>query len=109
MDELISALNAPAGEKDYTPFLTEKNRGLEGQCVYCSHCQPCPADIDIAGVNRVYDAAALRENEIPPGLRARYKAFSKSGADCVKCGSCEERCPFGVRVMERMDAVVKMF
>ncbi len=109
MRELIAALDAPDAEKDYTPFLTEGNRGLAGQCVYCGHCQPCPADIDIAALGRLYDTATVTAGELPAALRARYAALPNKAADCIGCGACEERCPFGVKVIERMQAAARVF
>ncbi len=29
----------------------------EGSCVYCNHCQPCPAGLDVGLINKYYDLA----------------------------------------------------
>ena len=31
----------------------------KGKCVYCKHCHPCPAGIDIGLVNKYYDLSRL--------------------------------------------------
>ena len=69
---------------------------------------PCPAQIDIAQVNKYLDLAEL-SGEIPATVRAHYAALEKNAADCVACGACEERCPFGVPVIERMGRAVERF
>ena len=33
-----------------------------GRCVYCKHCHPCPAGLDIALINKYYDLAMQGDN-----------------------------------------------
>jgi predicted aldo/keto reductase-like oxidoreductase len=82
---------------------------MKGICVYCSHCQPCPAEIDIAAVNKYLDVALLDTANIPPGVRRQYAALAARGEDCVSCGSCEARCPFDVMVMDHMRQAAELF
>ena len=72
-----------------------------GQCTYCGHCAPCVAGIDIALVNKLYDLAAM-QGEAPSGALAHYRELDATATDCTGCADCEERCPFGVPVAERM-------
>ena len=96
-------------EKRYSHIISESRSTMKGSCVYCSHCQPCPADIDIAAVNKYLDVALLDAGNIPPGIRDRYNELKARGSDCVSCGDCEQRCPFEVRVIENMQRAVKLF
>ncbi len=91
-----------ADELDYGPALGTLRNDFAGNCVYCSHCQPCPVQIDIAAVNKYLDIAKLDELHVPPSVKSHYKAMPASGADCIACGSCESRCPFGVPVIDNM-------
>jgi len=75
---------------------------FRGNCLYCSHCQPCPVDIDIASVIKYLDIARLDKNHVPPSVRAHYQSLNATGKDCVACGSCEARCPFGVEIIQNM-------
>ena len=75
---------------------------MQGSCVYCNHCQPCPAGIDIVAVHKYLDIARLDTGNIPPSVRQHYQALDAAGADCVACGECEARCPFGVPVTANM-------
>ena len=59
-------------------------------------------------VNKLYDLAAMQE-EVPSSVRAHYWALSKTAADCVACGGCETRCPFGVSVVKRMEKARALF
>jgi predicted aldo/keto reductase-like oxidoreductase len=70
--------------------------------VYCSNCQPCPEEIDIAAVSRYLDIARLDKAHIPFSVRAHYQSLKATGKDCIACGNCEERCPFGVAVIQNM-------
>lgn len=96
-------------EKDYATVLAgAPHHAYRGQCTYCGHCAPCPASIDIAMVNKLYDLAVMQE-EVPASLRAHYNGLSAGAADCIGCGSCEARCPFGVHVVERMEKAGELF
>lgn len=98
---------APAELRDFSGVLTEFATYEEGRCVYCNHCLPCPAKIDIAAVNRVLDQALI--GGVDDTLRQRYAALQPNAADCLACGDCETRCPFGVAVVERMETAHDLF
>lgn len=96
-------------EKDYATVLSSAPRhAYHGQCTYCGHCKPCPVDIDIAMVNKLYDLAVMQP-EMPASIRAHYAELNQSAADCLACGSCESRCPFGVAIVQRMAAAAELF
>ena len=64
--------------------------------------------IDIAAVNKYYDLAAMQA-EVPPTVKAHYEALTVGGSDCIGCGACEPRCPFGVPIVERMEKAAELF
>ena len=107
--DAVNYLTLSEEELDYAPIISNLKHDFRGSCVYCNHCRPCPSDIDIAMVNKYLDIALLDENNVPPSIRQHYKALSAHGSDCIQCGSCEERCPFGVRVTENMQKAVAIF
>jgi predicted aldo/keto reductase-like oxidoreductase len=96
------------GERDYTPVLGTLRNDFRGNCVYCSHCQPCPAGIDIAAVNKYLDIARLDTANIPLSVRSHYAGLEHGGGDCTGCASCESRCPFGVPIIENMAAASRL-
>ena len=90
------------GEKDYASALAAMPRfGAGGRCMYCNHCLPCPTNIDIAAVNKYIDLVEL-DQAPAASVKGHYLALSATAGECLSCGDCEARCPFGVRVRERM-------
>lgn len=109
VDEAVAYETAGAEEKDYASVLAHAPRhAYSGQCTYCGHCAPCPAKIDIAMVNKLYDLAVMQE-DIPATVRAHYQGLSANAEHCVGCRGCESRCPFGVKVTERMKKTAELF
>ena len=102
--------SASAEEKDYASILAGAPRNTfgQGECTYCGHCKPCPAKIDIAMVNKYYDLA-LMQPEIPDTVKAHYHALECGADACIGCRSCESRCPFGVKIAERMKKTAELF
>lgn len=43
------------------------------------------------------------------GIREHYLALDKNASDCIGCGSCEPNCPFGVKIVERMEETAELF
>ncbi|WP_287449220.1 aldo/keto reductase [Sellimonas sp.] len=107
--EAVAYETATEEEKDYASVLANAPRhAYTGQCTYCGHCAPCPAQIDIAMVNKLYDLAVMQK-EVPGTVRAHYKGLSANAKDCIACRGCESRCPFGVPVVERMARARELF
>lgn len=111
-EEMLNALGyfeLEDSEKDYAEILGTMRNDFKGNCVYCSHCQPCPAEIDIATVNKYLDIARLDLNNVSPSIRSHYLSLAHSGKDCIQCGSCENRCPFGVPIITNMEEANRLF
>ena len=112
MDEIKHALawiNAENEEKDYTKALQGIGQfSWKGHCMYCGHCAPCTAGIDIATVNKLYNLT-IAENEIPETVREHYKALSHHASECIQCGKCETRCPFGVEIRRSIKNAANKF
>lgn len=96
-------------EKDYAEIIGTMRNDFRGNCVYCNHCQPCPSEIDIAAVNKYLDIARLDPSNIPQSIRSHYFSLDHNGNDCIACGNCENRCPFGVPVIKNMEEAEKLF
>ncbi len=96
-------------ELDYAEIISTIRSDFKGNCVYCSHCQPCPSNIDIAAVNKYLDIAKLDLGNIPPSILSHYKELPHGGGECIACGSCEERCPFKVPVINNMAEAEQIF
>ncbi len=109
VEEACRYLEMSGEEKDYGKVIQGYTGLMRGACVYCSHCQPCPAGIDIASVHRYLDIARLDKAHIPPSIRQHYDSLTARGSDCIACGNCEERCPFGVEVINNMAEAAQVF
>ena len=109
VDEAVYYENASYDEKDYASVIANAPlHSYSGQCTYCGHCKPCPVDIDIAMVNKFYDLATA-QSSIPESVSQHYKALEHTASECLGCKGCESRCPFGVKVADRMKQTAELF
>ena len=106
----VSYETAGEEEKDYASVLAAApNHTFKGgECTYCGHCKPCPAEIDIAMVNKLYDLAVMQP-EVPASLKEHYLSLEHHAGECIGCRGCESRCPFGVGVADRMSRTAELF
>ena len=105
LEELLQFLKATPEEKDYSVIGTFTADTISGTCVYCNHCQPCPAGLDIGLINKYYDLALAGD-----GIAANhYTKLTVKADTCLRCGHCESRCPFGVRQEARMAQIHAYF
>lgn len=105
LDQLLQFLNASDEDKDYSIIADFTADTITGTCVYCNHCQPCPAGIDIGLVNKYYDLA-LAGDEIAAN---HYTKLTINADACLHCGHCESRCPFSVKQESRMSEIAMYF
>ena len=107
--EAVAYETAGPEERDYASVLAGAPRhAYYGQCTYCGHCAPCPKGIDIPTVNKFYDLAAMQA-EVPDSVREHYRALDVRADACIACHACEGRCPFGVKVAEKMAQAAELF
>jgi predicted aldo/keto reductase-like oxidoreductase len=106
LEAALALLTATDEEKDFGPALADFQEYVEGECVYCNHCLPCPEEIDIAEISRLLDVAG---DEPSPALWAAYAALPVKASACTTCGACVKRCPFGVAVIDRMQQAASLF
>ena len=105
MKKLLGFFDASPEERDYSVIGTFTPKSAAGNCVYCNHCHPCPAGLDIALINKYYDLAKIGDT-----LAAdHYDNLEKHASDCIQCGHCSDRCPFKVDQMKRMGEIAAYF
>ena len=97
--EILRYYECPAEELDFSRAVINSRWNIKGCCQYCNHCLPCTANINIGQINRIIDNKSILE----------YNNLQVKASACVKCGECETRCPFGVKITEKMDLAVKLF
>lgn len=107
MNQSLAYLEASEKEKDYSSIFGNIEEYQENSCLYCNHCLPCPANINIAAVTKLLDQAkAIGLND---KLKAEYAMLFTNAGDCIACGICEGRCPFGVTIVANMKEAVRIF
>ncbi|MDY7041185.1 MAG: aldo/keto reductase [Chloroflexota bacterium] len=99
-------LEAADEEKDYSSLPANLHEYLEGQCVYCHHCLPCPQDIQVGWIIWLVDQA---RDGVTDELAGWYSSHQVQASSCVECGDCVERCPFKVDIISKMRQAVDLF
>ena len=102
---ILGFLNATTEEKDYSVLGSFAPQDAAGKCVYCNHCQPCPAGLDVGLINKYYDLSKAGDQL----AHDHYDKLEKKAGDCVKCGHCDKRCPFHVSQANRMTEIFAYF
>jgi uncharacterized protein len=76
-------------------------------CRRCEYCQPCPQEIPISTVMN------LRSfwRRFPPErfFGGRFPEEVEKAKTCLKCGECEERCPYQLPIREMLVENVAFF
>ncbi|HJJ48475.1 MAG TPA: aldo/keto reductase [Methanocorpusculum sp.] len=109
LEEDCAYCTAAPKERDYSGIFADFSKlKANGVCMYCGHCAPCTSHIDIAAVSKLLDLAFMYD-DIPASLENHYAGLKYHAVDCVECGQCEARCPFGVGIREMMKRAQRMF
>lgn len=104
-EHLLRFFEASDAEKDHSLIGSFSPADAVGRCVYCNHCKPCPAGIDIGLVNKYYDLARNGDSM----AAEHYYGLALHAQDCLQCGYCNHRCPFQVDQMARMKEIADYF
>ncbi len=102
---VLGFLHASEEEKEYSVLGTFAPQDAAGVCVYCNHCLPCPAGLDIGLMNKYYDLALAGDKL----AKDHYMNLERKASDCIGCGHCDARCPFHVGQVNRMGEIRSYF
>lgn len=103
--DLLGFFDAPPEERDYSILGSFAPGDAVGRCVYCNHCQPCPARLNVGLINKYYDLARAGDTMAAD----HYAKLDKHASQCVQYGHCDSRCPFQVRQSHRMREIAGYF
>ena len=96
LEEFISYIGNPPVMTDELSAVIEKDRQeLSGEfCRGCGYCMPCPVGIEINNCARMslMIRRAPSEAQLTPEMQAKMKKIE----DCLHCGQCKEKCPYGL-------------
>ena len=57
----------------------------------------------------IIDNLTLAQDEVPETVREHYAALTHHASECIGCGACETRCPFGVEIVASMRRAAERF
>lgn len=106
LNQTLAWLTATEEERDFSQIGDSLVGKFQNQCMYCNHCQPCPQGIDIAEVTKLTDMA---QNNVTDDLFRRYSGLTATAGNCLHCGACTKRCPFGIDAERNMRRAQERF
>lgn len=88
----------------------EKYRELSPvECTGCNYCMPCPNDLYIPTLFRLYNDAEVY-GRFEENKETYYSdRLEKKASDCKACGQCLESCPQNLPIIELMEETAEYF
>ena len=105
LERILGFLDASPEEKDYSVLGKFTPPNAMGICVYCNHCKPCPAGLDVGLMNKYYDLSLAGDTL----AHSHYQTLEQTAESCIGCGHCNSRCPFHVDQVKRMQKIRNYF
>lgn len=96
LDEFISYIeHPPVMTKEISAYIEKEVKELSGEfCRGCGYCMPCPVGIEINNCARM--SLLLRRSPSELQLNEVGQAKMKKIEDCINCGACKSKCPYGL-------------
>ncbi|MDR2051539.1 MAG: aldo/keto reductase [Deltaproteobacteria bacterium] len=96
---LALASSPPLWDRSMEKRAEERRRELGASfCRGCGYCLPCPTEIDIPLVARIL--ILLKRAPASFTLNPAARAKLKTALECIGCGACKSRCPYGLDTPE---------
>lgn len=108
--EAVANLSGACDDTAFTPEELAEIDKIKGDlsgnfCRRCGYCAPCTVGIDIPSLFIL--EGYIKRYDLADWAKARYEAVAKKADACIKCGKCEPRCPYGIPIISRLEAVDK--
>lgn len=96
LDEFISYITQPPEMTESLQAVIETDRReLSGDfCRGCAYCMPCPVGIEINNCARM--SLLLRRSPSAQHLSEAGQEKMKKIENCLNCGQCKAKCPYGL-------------
>ena len=96
LKDFLACIDEPPAMTDELRAVIEKDRAELGGdfCRGCGYCLPCPQGIEIFTCARM--SLLIRRAPSAMQLTPESQAKMKKIEDCLKCGQCAARCPYGL-------------
>ncbi len=100
IDEWLSYMDdTPQYDGEIKEFVEREKESLSGDfCRGCGYCLPCTAGIQINQCNRM--SLMLRRAPSAGWLSEYWQAEMEKVENCINCGACLPRCPYGLNIPE---------
>ncbi|MCD8022801.1 MAG: 4Fe-4S dicluster domain-containing protein, partial [Lachnospiraceae bacterium] len=89
---------------------TEINRKMKVGCTGCGYCMPCPRGVDIPMAFHCYNVKYTEGNHSGAWEYTQSTAMRRetsSASQCIGCGRCEQHCPQGIPIREKLKEAVR--
>nr|WP_300786865.1 aldo/keto reductase [uncultured Acetatifactor sp.] len=96
LDEFLSYIeNPPAMNEELAAVIAHDREELLGDfCRGCGYCMPCPVGIEINNCARM--SLLIRRSPSAAQLTPQAQEKMKKIEDCLHCGRCKSKCPYGL-------------
>lgn len=103
LDEFLSYIENPPVMTDEIKAVIEKDKNeLSGNfCRGCGYCMPCPVGIEINNCARM--SLLLRRSPSELQLTEEAQAKMKKIEECLHCGQCMKKCPYGLNTPKLLE------
>ncbi len=100
LDEFISYMeHTPEMTEELSAVIERDRAELIGNfCRACGYCMPCPVGIEINNCARM--SQLIRRSPSAQHLTPEAQAKMMRIEDCINCGSCKAKCPYGLDTPE---------
>lgn len=100
LEEWLSFMDeTPSITPEIEAFFEKERAELQGEfCRGCGYCMPCTVDIPINNCARM--SLMIRRAPSQAWLSEEWQDNMALIEECTECGSCKERCPYGLDVPE---------
>ena len=107
--ENVATASDPVGlaPEDRTAIAEQLER-LQGMadlyCTGCKYCMPCPEEVNIAQVFKLYNEARVYGlwEHARRGYAKWRESLGQQADACIECGDCEEKCPQLIPIRDQL-------
>lgn len=88
------------------------NSKMKVGCTGCGYCMSCPKNVDIRGAFAAYNrryAEGKFWGTVDYAICTALRKNSTAASNCIGCGKCEQHCPQGIPIREKLREVQKEF
>ena len=102
IEEIVRIVEAPWSMSETEQYEMARVKAELGTrfCRNCDYCQPCPEEIRISFV--LHARSAVKRYPPEQIFTGIVGEMMEKVANCIECGECEEKCPYGLPIREML-------